>query len=474
MPTILLASWPILSFIAFINARPATTLLLAVFIPFLFLPEALLVRLPGVPDLDKVSVITVGLMLLVFLQAKKFRSIKPATGFSKEGKFLAFLIVLLFMVMIAGTYMTMLANREPLLFTVEFALPGMTNSDVITRVSAIVFMAFPFYVGQRYFGTQEGQQRILYFIAVSCLCYTALMLIELRFSPQLHRWVYGYHQHSFVQHVRDGFRPKVFLEHGLVVGLFLFMSVLSAVALWRIKKDKKWLFAAIWLFVMLVLSRNLGATAITLLIVPIFLFTTRWVQLVFMLCLSAIIVTYPVVRGTKIVPINSIVDAAATISQERAASLEYRLRNEELVLERNRLKPITGWGNWSRGRVHDENGNDLTVVEGWWIQAVMEWGWIGYVSLFGIVVSPVFMLFFIRKRRKIPTETIAVGLILCGNFIDFIPNSAFPPVSWLLLGSLAGYIFRTGTVPEEVKKSNEQMTGVVSYSRFPKSDPVHA
>jgi hypothetical protein len=252
------------------------------------------------------------------------------------------------------------------------------------------------------------------------------------------------------------------------------MSVLSSVALWRIKKDKRWLYAAIWLFVMLVLSRNLGATAIALLIVPIFLFTTRWVQLVFMLFLSVIIVTYPVVRGTNIVPIDRIVDAAASISQERAASLEYRLRNEELVLDRNKLKPITGWGNWSRGRVHDENGNDLTVVEGWWIQAIMEWGWIGYVSLFGIVVSPVFMLYFIRKRRKIPTETIAVGLILCGNFIDFIPNSAFPPVSWLLLGSLAGYIFRTGTVAEIVKEPDESVTETTSYSRFPKSNPVQA
>ena len=34
-----------------------------------------------------------------------------------------------------------------------------------------------------------------------------LCVIELRFSPQLHNWVYGYHQHDFVQTIRDGGYP---------------------------------------------------------------------------------------------------------------------------------------------------------------------------------------------------------------------------------------------------------------------------
>ena len=53
-------------------------------------------------------------------------------------------------------------------------------------------------------------------------------------SPQLHRLLYGYHQHSFIQQVRDsGFRPMVFMQHGLMVATFMATGTLVAYWLWR-------------------------------------------------------------------------------------------------------------------------------------------------------------------------------------------------------------------------------------------------
>ena len=68
----------------------------------------------------------------------------------------------------------------------------------------------------------------------AALIYAPLCLLELRLSPQLHRWVYGYHQHDFVQTMRDGgYRPMVFMEHGLMVSFWMAAAALTAFWLWH-------------------------------------------------------------------------------------------------------------------------------------------------------------------------------------------------------------------------------------------------
>ncbi|MEZ4288411.1 MAG: hypothetical protein R3A47_09765 [Polyangiales bacterium] len=66
------------------------------------------------------------------------------------------------------------------------------------------------------------------------MLYSLLQLVELRFSPQLHRWIYGYHQHNFVQTIRaGGYRPMVFMSHGLAVSLFTATAAMAAMGLYR-------------------------------------------------------------------------------------------------------------------------------------------------------------------------------------------------------------------------------------------------
>lgn len=62
------------------------------------------------------------------------------------------------------------------------------------------------------------------FLVIAGLIYTVPMLYEIRMSPQLHTIFYGYFPHSFGQQARGGgFRPVVFMGHGLLVG-FLRLS----------------------------------------------------------------------------------------------------------------------------------------------------------------------------------------------------------------------------------------------------------
>ena len=76
-------------------------------------------------------------------------------------------------------------------------------------------MLAPFYIGSRFLCSDKGRSELLKAFPVAALFYSLPMLLEVRISPQLHRWVYGYFPHSFVQQVRyGGYRPVSFLSTG--------------------------------------------------------------------------------------------------------------------------------------------------------------------------------------------------------------------------------------------------------------------
>src|ERR1041385_3805303 len=55
----------------------------------------------------------------------------------------------------------------------------------------------PYFVGRLYLGDARGLEKLALAIIIGGLIYVPLCLLEVRFSPQLHRIVYGYHQHRF-------------------------------------------------------------------------------------------------------------------------------------------------------------------------------------------------------------------------------------------------------------------------------------
>src|SRR5204863_66271 len=72
--------------------------------------------------------------------------------------------------------------------------------------------------------------------AVGGLIYSVLILWEVRMSPQLHATVYGAspRQADFAQAIRwGGYRPIVFMPHGLAVALFICNTVMAAFILAR-------------------------------------------------------------------------------------------------------------------------------------------------------------------------------------------------------------------------------------------------
>src|SRR5205823_4753004 len=69
------------------------------------------------------------------------------------------------------------------------------------------------------------------------------------------------------------------------------------------------------------------------------------------------------------------------VDEERAQSLEFRLRNEDLLIDRALEQPAFGWGGWGRSRVVDDTGRDLTVTDGLWVIALGDRGFFGLAAV---------------------------------------------------------------------------------------------
>lgn len=430
--------WPAIALLIFMNRAIVPAILAATVLPYLFLPEAFEIALPGVPDLDKTAIISVGLMggLIFFGDWARKRAELPILKCAN--RWFRFVLLSLVGTLFISSVLTVMNNRE-ILFFGPTVLPALRPWDIIAQIADLIILLAPFFIAHRFLATPDAQRSLLKAFVIFGLMYSFLMLVEFRLSPQLHNWIYGYYQHRFIQHIRDGYRPMVFLEHGLWVGFFIFMAVLGAAALWKAERDAKWLWAAGWLFIILLNSNNLGASALGIFFLGVLigLWQKAQVRIVAVIALTTLV--YPALRQAELIPLEKIISAAASISEERAGSLAFRLQNEDMLLDRAYQKPLTGWGGWSRDRIFDEMGNEISLSEGLWILTIGPKGWIGYAGLFGLLTFPLITLVITARRKEIPPETIGLALICTGNLIYMIPNATLTPIGLLCFGALAGF-----------------------------------
>ena len=91
------------------------------------------------------------------------------------------------------------------------------------------------FVGAAFMRHPEDLEDLLVFLAGAGLLYSLFALVELRLSPRIHAWVYGYQQtEDFAQAIRfGGYRPMVFMQHGLELGLWMSAACLAGYWLWR-------------------------------------------------------------------------------------------------------------------------------------------------------------------------------------------------------------------------------------------------
>ncbi|WP_220801297.1 O-antigen ligase [Roseobacter sp. OBYS 0001] len=462
--------------IALFKSLPLKSALLAGLLwGYLLLPERFSIDFPLVPPVDKrsITVFAILMCLILFRENTRQRGRQPETGsFRETNRAFRFVLFGLIGLLFLSQVMTVLDNRAPLIIG-PLMITGLGVRDIISSIVKNIVLIVPFFLAYRFFRTPEDHRFILNSLVLAGLIYAFFILIEARLSPQLNNWVYGYHQHSFAQHIRGGsFRAKVFLQHGLSVGLFILTTVLAAAAMSRnsaYPAPGKWLIACIFLLAILALSRNLGALGLALMFLPL-VFLRIGLQVRIAALIAIVFVSYPAARQANLIPLDQISEFTTGISEDRAGSFMFRLHHEDKLMERASEKPLFGWGSWGRNRIYDEQGRDISVTDGLWIIVLGQSGWIGYVSFFGILILPVVMLWRSARKRDIPPETAGIALITAANLIYLVPNSALSPLGWFLSGALAGFLqyrFIALADNDDVSSKNTKLPASSTYTRFP-------
>ena len=444
-----LYSYPLVVVILFQQYRLSVALTVSVVGGYLLLPGQIGHNLPLLPTLDKILIPSASalIMTLVVLNRKTLSDRVSTIQTAAEQNVLPGWIprtniTRLFLLMIfGGAFMTTVTNGDSLLYGPRF-LPALSIRDALSAVMTIAGGLLPFLLARKLLAHPDSHRTVLLILAIAGLLYSLPALYEIRMSPQLNRMIYGFFPHSWVQHIRgNGFRPIVFLDHGLRLGIFLAGAISASLLYVRLGRDQsRWFYlgAALWLLATLVLAKTLGALAIAMAFIPVVLFFGVRLQLLAAAMIALVVLTYPMLRGVGFVPVEQITTFAEKIDVRRAGSLRFRLDNEDILLEKANQRPAFGWGGWGRNRVYNDVGRDLSVTDGSWIIIAGQGGWVRYIAQFGLLTLPIILLALNRRRYQISLATSGLAIVLATSLLDLIPNSGLTPVTWLMAGALMG------------------------------------
>jgi len=434
--TVAIFAWPIVAIILYRTRSFSEATLWTILGALLLLPSNVSIKLDMIPAFDKNTIPNVCVVVAYFAFAQRRRPAKPSPG-----------IVEIFAVAwIVGPVFTSVLNGDTLVYGPTI-LPGVGYYDGISALLGQLLLCLPFFIGRLALQRSADTEAIMRVLLIAGLLYSVLMLFEIRMSPVLSSWVYGYFPSGFVSEMRyGGFRPVVFMKNGLTAAFFMMTAFLAGVAFWRLKtsivKSLPPSGVSAYLGVVIMLCKSAGA----LIYAGCIGFLVRWAKPKTQVRVAVVIVTigisYPVLRMTNNFPTNALLEMAMTFSQERAESLKVRFDQEQQLLAHASQRFLFGWGRYGRNRIFEENfGKDISITDGAWIQVLGQFGIVGFLAQFGLLALPVFRAMSALRFTESARDRVflaVLALIVALNLIEQIPNSSMSSWNWLLAGALLG------------------------------------
>lgn len=419
---LLLLGWIPLGVLLFFRFSPGRAVSMLLVSGWLFLP-VMGFSLPGLPDFDKNWVVALAPLFGVLLfDSRRLTAFRPSWV------------------------------DVPMLVWCLVSLPTSLNnglglhdgfSNCLTRT---VIWGVPYFLGRLYLGDLARLRAFTVTLLVGGLAYVPLCLFEIRMSPQAHRLVYGQHSQRFASQRFGGWRPTVFMENGLELGMWMTTAALVGIWLWRSRSvrtvARNRIGPAVFLLVVTtVLCKSLGALCLLVAGLACLECARILRSSLPIAALLLVPITYMATRSTGTWSGEPVVSLTAEhVSPDRARSFAFRLENEDLLAEKAWERPVFGWGGWGRGRVYDESGKNLVVTDGLWMIVFGRNGLVGLASFAGILLLPAFLL-VVRGRGALwarpewaPAAAVAVVLIL--HLVDNLLNAMFPVLFVFAAGGL--------------------------------------
>ncbi|MBM3288880.1 MAG: O-antigen ligase domain-containing protein [Candidatus Hydrogenedentes bacterium] len=420
-----LFGWPVVLFLLFMVLRARRAVITGMIVAWLFLPVAEY-QFQGIPEYTKMTATSLSLFLATLL-------FEPDRVMAFRPKWIDLPVAVLCLC--------------PLLSSLS---NGLGLYDGISGINLYLLRwGLPYFIGRIYFNDYPSMRELAIGLFIGGLVYMPFCWYEMRMSPQLHRVIYGYHQHSFAQTLRwGGYRPMVFLQHGLMVGMWMVTATLSGIALWRtgamrqIRGIPMWMPVGV-LFLTAVLCRSSGALVLLGMGIAVFL-TVRYLSTPLVLAgIAAVCVAYVAVRCAGMSDGSALAEFARDVfGPDRGHSVDVRVHNEELLAARARQQPVFGWGGWGRSRVHDLRGKDVSVTDSLWIILFGTNGAVGVAAMLATVLVPPLLL--ARKTpvawwvHPVAAPTACMAVIAVLWMVDNVLNDMFNPVYVMMIGGLAG------------------------------------
>ncbi len=454
---LVLFAWPVVITWLYSARRPMQATVIALLGAHLLLPVHLEVDLPLIPPFDKHSLPNTAAFVacLIFVKNAK-RRLLPRFG----------LVSMLILFYLTAPFMAA-ANNGDVTWVGGRFLPPMTPYDALSSdIQIALFNLIPFWLGRAFLNDFQALKYVLKCLAIAGLAYSLLIVFEVRMSPQLHTWFYGYFPHEFIQQMRyGGFRPVVFLGHGLIVGFFAMCATIAATALWRMRTSYTQLPSALvasYLGGVVVLCKAMGSIIYTGFLAGAIAILKPRTQRRIAIAIAFFTLIYPPMRVSGVFPTTQLVEIIRSIDTERSASLQFRFDQEREMIARAQLRPWFGWGIWGRYRTYAKGtGEDTSVTDSRWFITFGQYGYMGFFAEFMLMLSPLWLVRRVFKTGTPAKERIAVAamvLLVTIAALDSLVNDAFPPLIWMLSGSLVGYAEHHRKLQREMRRLAREMS----------------
>jgi len=335
------------------------------------------------------------------------------------------------------------------------------GSPISPTVNQIVTWGLPYFLGRLYVGSLDGLRQLAIGIFAGGLAYIPFTLVEGVRGPILHQMIYGVNAVEDWGQARrmGGWRPVVFMQHGLMVGLWMMTAALIAVWLWQTGTLKKFMGRNIKTLVIILtiaffLCRSTGAYSLFAMAL-IVLFSAKWFRTSLpLLLIIGYIVFYLYIAAAGQFSSKEAIDFITQIfGEERAGSLKFRFDMEEILGEKARQRFMFGWGDSGGNRVYNEYGQDISVTDSLWIIAFGINGAVGLVSLFSSLLLPVIVFCVFKYPARTWSNpkvapAAALGVALTMYVFDCVLNAMTNPIFALIAGGISGLVLKA---PESLK-----------------------